>query len=239
MIFRQLFESESSTYTYILGDPKTKEGIVIDPVVETAKRDLDQIKDLGLTLRWILDTHVHADHITGASQLKKLLQDDGNHPNVQTAISAAAGVTCVDRALEDDEEIRFGGLTLLSIATPGHTDSCMSFYLPLGKGLVFTGDTLLIRGCGRTDFQQGDAEKLYQSVKSKLFKLPNSTLVFPAHNYQGISNSSIEEERAFNPRLNDTVSLEKFQSIMENLNLDQPKKIDQALPANLKCGRIN
>ncbi len=233
MIFRQLFEPESSTYTYILGDPTTNDGLIIDPVKETSARDLEQIKELGLNLRWILETHVHADHITGSHIIKQA------HPNAQTALSAHSNLDCADRLINDNEEIDFGGFHLKCYTTPGHTNSCMSYFFPRGYGMVFSGDTLLIRACGRTDFQEGDPKKLFHSVKEKLFTLPQSTLVFPAHDYNGVTNSTIAEEREHNPRLRDGITIEEFTEIMNHLDLAQPKKINIAVPANLKCGQVN
>lgn len=227
-IFFQMFEPESSTYTYIIGDEKTKEAAIIDPVLETLDRDLKFISELGLKLLYILDTHVHADHITAANEIRKVT-------GAKTAVSALANVDCVDLSLEDGQELRLGQKIIKAITTPGHTNSCMSFYF---EGRVFTGDTLLIRGSGRTDFQQGSSEKLYQSVHQKLFHLPDSTLVYPAHDYRGFTSSTIALEKKFNPRLGLHKSLDDFKKIMSELNLPYPKKIDASLPANLKCGTI-
>lgn len=227
--FFQLFESESSTYTYLIADKKTNEAAIIDPVIETFDRDRKLIEDLDLKLMYIIDTHVHADHITAANELRKC-------KGAKTAVSVGAGVQCVDINLEDGQELLLGDKTIKAIATPGHTDSCMSFYF---EDRVFTGDTLLIRGCGRTDFQQGSNEKLFHSVREKLFQLPEDTIVYPAHDYRGFTSTTIGLEKKFNPRLKLSNSFEDFKSIMNELKLAYPKKIDAALPANLACGNIN
>jgi glyoxylase-like metal-dependent hydrolase (beta-lactamase superfamily II)/rhodanese-related sulfurtransferase len=223
----QLFEAQSSTYTYIIFDPKSKEAAIIDPVLETVERDLALIKEMGLKLKYVLDTHVHADHITGAGELRRLTQ-------AKTAISKQAKVSCCDLPLEDGEELLIGDLKIKAISTPGHTDGCMSFYF---EGHVFTGDALLIRGCGRTDFQQGSSETLYHSVTQKLYKLPDDTIVYPGHDYRGFTRSTIGLEKQFNPRLNVNVSKESFIKTMAELKLAYPKKIHEALPANMACGK--
>jgi glyoxylase-like metal-dependent hydrolase (beta-lactamase superfamily II) len=227
-IFFQLFEHESSTYTYIIGDNKTKEAAIIDPVIETIERDLKLLKELELKLLYVLDTHVHADHITASGEIRK-------RTGAKTAISAIAGLDCADLLLEDGQELKLGNKIIKAITTPGHTNSCMSFYF---EGRIFTGDTLLIRGSGRTDFQQGSNEKLYQSVHQKLFQLPNETQVYPAHDYGGFTSSTIGLEKKHNPRLGESKSIDDFKKIMSELKLSYPKKIEQALPANLKCGKI-
>ncbi|WIA11128.1 hypothetical protein OEZ85_011271 [Tetradesmus obliquus] len=231
LIFRQLFDAASSTYTYLLACSETKEAILIDPVLEQVERDLQLIDELGLNLVQTPNTHCHADHITGSGKIKSL------RPGVKSSISANSGAAA-DIQLQHGDTIKFGTLELRVLATPGHTSGCKSFYLPPvspgSPGLVFTGDALLIRGCGRTDFQEGDAGLLYDSVHSKLFTLPDDTLVYPAHDYKGRTCSSIAEEKAHNPRL--SKNKEEFVEIMNNLGLPYPKQIDRALPANLKCG---
>jgi len=226
LIFRQLFEKESSTYTYLLADKVTKEAILIDPVLEMAERDAKLIKELGLTLKYGLNTHLHADHITGTGALKELL------PGMESVISAASGATA-DKTLIDGDTVRFGDRYVTALSTPGHTSGCMSYVLD-DSSIVFTGDTMLVRGCGRTDFQEGSSETLYDSVQSKLFTLPDECAVYPAHDYKGQTVSSIGEEKALNPRL--SKSKEEFVEIMANLKLSYPKQIDRALPANEKCG---
>ena len=227
LIFRQLFEKESSTYTYLLADSVTKEALLIDPVLETVERDSQLIKDLGLTLKYTLNTHVHADHITGSGKLKSL------HPEMKSVISACTTARA-DIHLNEYEFLEFGTWKLYGVATPGHTVGCTTFVLD-DLSRCFTGDAVLIRGCGRTDFQGGSAEQLYRSIHDKLFKyLPDSCEVWPAHDYKGLTVSSIGEEKRLNPRL--TKTLEEFIHIMDNLNLPPPKKINESVPANLQCG---
>jgi sulfur dioxygenase len=228
MIFRQLFDADSSTYTYLLACSQTKEACIIDPVLEKVDRDLKLIQELHLKLRFILETHIHADHITGAATLREAT-------GAKVALSAAANVTCADQKLQDGEILKVGNLKIKVIATPGHTDSCTSYFC---HDRVFTGDALMIRGCGRTDFQEGSSEKLFESVRKKLFTLPPETLVFPAHDYKGVLASSIAEEMEFNPRLGISNTKEEFVSIMRDLKLEPPKKIAESVPANLKCGKI-
>lgn len=228
IIFHQLFENESSTYTYLIADPQTKEAALIDPVLETFERDLQFIKDLGLKLKYSLETHIHADHITGAYEIKK-------RTSAQIGVSAVAAIPCVDLHLEDGQEINLGFHKIKVIATPGHTKTCLSYFI---EDRVFTGDALLIDGCGRTDFQQGSSEELFHSVREKLFKLPDSTKIYPGHDYQGRSFSTIENEKKTNKRLNLSLSKEQFKTIMSELKLAQPKKINEAVPANLNCGQI-
>jgi glyoxylase-like metal-dependent hydrolase (beta-lactamase superfamily II)/rhodanese-related sulfurtransferase len=230
MIFKQLFEKESSTFTYLLADPITKEAIIIDPVVETVERDLKLIDELGLNLVYTLDTHVHADHITGSGILRE-------KTGAQSVVSNAANVKCADIAVNDGDRLYFGSYNLEVRSTPGHTDSCVSFIVKnADKSYAFTGDTLFIRGTGRTDFQQGDAMTLYRSVHQKIFTLPDNTMIYPGHDYKGHTSSTVAEEKAHNPRLNTQISEGQFVEIMENLQLGLPKKIDVALPANQACG---
>ncbi len=226
LIFRQLQDPESHTYTYILGDSEAKEAVLIDSVSEQTARDLQLIGELGLKLQLILETHVHADHITGAWKLKQ-------KTGAQISLSKLSSVTMADRLLDDGENLRIGQLFIKAISTPGHTKSCMSF---LWNGKVFTGDTLLIRAAGRCDFQEGSAEQLYDSITNKLFALPESTLVYPAHDYRGFTCSSIREEKLFNQRIGGGKSKKEFVAIMNNLKLAYPEKMDVAVPANLRCG---
>lgn len=228
IIFHQLFENESFTYTYIVGDQSTREVVLIDPVIETFERDLKYISEWGYTLKFVLDTHIHADHITSAGEMRKKL-------GVKTGVSARAGVSCADLQLKDGDIVQVGNVAIKVLETPGHTDTCLSFYT---NGMVFSGDALLIRGCGRTDFQQGSSERLYKSVKQNLFSLPDDTVVYPAHDYKGVQRSTIALEKKFNPRLRDGISLEQFVETMNSLQLPLPKKIHEAVPANLVCGRI-
>ncbi|XP_053123569.1 persulfide dioxygenase ETHE1, mitochondrial [Hemicordylus capensis] len=226
LLFRQLFEEESFTYTYLLADTKTKEAVLIDPVLETAKRDSMLVKQLGLNLLFAVNTHCHADHITGTGLLKQLL------PGCRSVISRESGASA-DLLIKEGHTLTFGAFALEPRSTPGHTDGCLTYVLN-DKSMAFTGDALLIRGCGRTDFQQGSPETLYRSVHEKIFTLPGDCLVYPAHDYTGQTVSTVEEERTLNPRL--TLSKEEFVELMKNLNLPKPKQIDLAVPANLKCG---
>ncbi len=226
MIFHQLFEKETSSYTYLLGDGESKEAILIDPVVEMVERDLQLINELGLSLKYILDTHVHADHITGSGEIRK-------KTGAKVGVSSAYDMSCPDLHIEDGQEISFGRYTIKAIHTPGHTSGCLSYQI---GNKVFTGDALLVRGCGRTDFQEGSSEKLFSSVREKIFALPDDTIVYPAHDYKGFTQTSVELEKRLNPRLNLKKTKEEFIDIMANLKLTYPKKIQEAVPANLQCG---
>lgn len=226
LIFQQLFEAQSSTYTYLLGDRVSKEAVLIDSVLEAVDRDLKLIRELGLTLKYVLDTHIHADHVTGAGEIR-------NRLGIKTAVAKNANVPCVDVNLSENDEIKFGSFTIKALETPGHTDASLSFYC---EGMIFTGDALLIRGCGRTDFQSGSAATLYESVTKKLFNLPPETTVYPAHDYKGFTSSSIDAEIQNNPRLGQGRTKDEFIEIMNNLKLAYPKQIDRAVPANLSCG---
>jgi sulfur dioxygenase len=227
-IFYQLFEQESSTYTYLIADPVTKEAALIDSVIETVDRDLKLVEELGLKLKYVLDTHIHADHITGAGEIRK-------RTGAKSAVSEDAHVDCVDIALKDGQALLLGSKKIKALATPGHTNSCMSFVF---DARVFTGDALLIRGTGRTDFQQGSSDKLYESVHCKLFTLPDETQVYPAHDYRGQTASNIELEKKFNPRIGMNKTKDNFIKTMSELKLADPKKIQEAVPANLGCGTI-
>lgn len=225
-IFRQLLEYKSFTYTYLLADPETKEAILIDPVLETVDRDVKLVGDMGLTLKYGVNTHVHADHITGTGKIKEKI------PTCKSVISAA-GKAKADVLLKEGDKIKFGRFELEARSTAGHTNGCMTFVWH-EKGMVFTGDALLIRGCGRTDFQEGDAGLLYENVHKKILSLPANFQLYPAHDYTGQTVTTVAEEKQYNPRL--TKPKNEFIEIMKNLNLPYPKQIDQALPANLVCG---
>lgn len=227
-MFRQWLEETSHTYTYLIADEKTGCGFLIDPVVETFERDCSLIEELGVKVEWVLETHVHADHVTAASLFRKKFQS-------KIGVSKFSGAQKADRYFDDGEKFDLAGIAVQSIATPGHTDGCMSYYVPSFQS-VFTGDALLIRGCGRTDFQQGSSEKLFHSVREKLFGLPDNTFVYPAHEYKGRSVSTIIEEKKFNLRLNLKITLPEFQNIMANLNLAKPAQIEKAVPLNMQCG---
>lgn len=226
MIFRQLFEPVSSTYTYVLGCEETRQGILIDAVLPAWQHNLEELHRLGLKLAYTLDTHIHADHITAARKLKQEAGSRIAHP-------AFDNLACVDTPLEEGKPFELGSLRVDPLFTPGHTDGHHAYRV---DGRVFTGDALLIDGCGRTDFQNGDAPTLYRSVREKLFALPEDTLVYPAHDYQGRWVSSIGQERTRNPRLGGDKTLAEFVKIMHALKLDYPKFIDFALPGNRECG---
>lgn len=226
MIFRQLFEPLSSTYTYLLGCEETGLAVLIDPVIVAAERDLAEIRRLELTLAYTLETHIHADHITAALELKK-------KAGSKIAVPAHERLACADLGIEEGKPFQVGGITLQPLHTPGHTDGHFAY---LFGDRVFTGDALLIEGCGRTDFQNGDADALYKSVREKLFSLPDDVLVYPAHDYKDRHVSSIAQEKQRNPRLGKQRTLEEFRNIMANLNLPYPKFIDYAVPGNKLCG---
>lgn len=226
MLFRQLFDSESFTYTYLLADESSGEAALIDPVREQIERDLRVLRELGLTLRYALDTHVHADHITAAGDLRE-------RTGASTVSCVTGGADCASVHLGHGGELRIGGLLLRALATPGHTDDSLSF---LVDDRVFTGDALLIRGCGRTDFQNGAPDQLYDSVTKVLFALPDATKVYPAHDYSGQTMTTIAEERRYNPRLAGK-SRDEFIALMNNLRLAPPKKLHVAVPANRACGK--
>jgi sulfur dioxygenase len=229
LIFRQLFDPQSSTYTYLLGDGRAKEAVLIDPVFELAPRDAALLLELGLKLVVTLETHIHADHVTGAWMMKRKFGS-------QIALSADSGAEGADRYLAHGDRIAFGSRHLVVRATPGHTRSCMTYVLD-DESMAFTGDCMLIRGSGRTDFQQGDPHALYRSVHSQILTLPQACLLYPAHDYRGLTVTSVAEERNFNPRLGGEISEDDFTGYMSNLGLPHPKKMDIAVPANMQCGR--
>jgi sulfur dioxygenase len=224
-MFKQLFDEISSTLTYLIADDETKEAVILDPVNEHIDDYVTLVKQHGLSLKYALETHVHADHITASGKLKQQL-------GLQTGVSEQCGAESADLQLNDGDAIVFGRQTIQVIATPGHTAGSLSF---LWGDKIFTGDTLLINGCGRTDFQSGDASALYNSVTQKIFSLPDETLIYPGHDYQGRRVSSVMQEKLINPRLANK-SLEEFVDIMNALNLPKPRLIDLAVPANRKCG---
>ena len=223
----QWFDTTSSTYTYLLLDRPGGHAVIVDPVDTNAERDLAELTRLGLTLSHVLETHVHADHITSAALLRKLT-------GASVVVPAGAGVDGADREVADGDDVRFGDAPPIRVfATPGHTAASASY---LWNGCVFTGDALFIDGCGRTDFQGGDAGRLYDSVTQKLFALPDATLVYPAHDYNGRHTSTIGYERAHNARLAGRTR-EAFIALMHGLDLPMPKLIDVAVPANLRLGQ--
>ena len=226
--FRQLFDDESSTYTYLLWDKDSKDGILIDPVDIQVDRDLQVVKEEGVTLIYGVNTHAHADHVTGTGLLKQKVS------GLKSIISKSSGALA-DQHVVPGDKITFGSRFVEVRATPGHTAGCVSYVTDDSK-LVFTGDALLIHGCGRTDFQEGSADTLYDSVHSQLFTLPEDCVVYPAHDYKGRTSSTIGDEKINNPRLGASKTKSEFLDIMNNLNLSRPKKIDIAVPANMRCG---
>jgi sulfur dioxygenase len=230
MLFRQLFHAETGTYTYLLGCDATREALLIDPVIDNIHHYLQLLRELNLTLVVAVDTHVHADHITALGALRE-----------QTSCSSMMGeparAACISKSFSDGDVIRFGRLSIKALYTPGHTDDSYSFVFKAAHELwVFTGDTLLIRGSGRTDFQNGNARHQYQSIFEKLLTLPDNTRVYPAHDYKGWMVSSIGEERQHNPRLQ-VKDENAYVALMANLKLANPKWMDVAVPANLACGQ--
>jgi sulfur dioxygenase len=229
MIFRQLFERESSTYTYLIACEKTREAVLIDTVKSETEQYLRLLKELNLNLKYVLDTHTHADHITAAGDLRQ-------QTGACTLLGEEAHSTCVSQSMKEGDEFRIGELTITAWHTPGHTDDSYSFLLQENnQTYVFTGDTLLIRGTGRTDFQNGNAKDQYQSLQ-RLLSLPSDSLVYPGHDYKGWTVSTIVEEKQFNPRLQ-VVDLAAYVDLMNNLNLPNPKLMDVAVPANRACGK--
>ncbi|WP_404790121.1 MBL fold metallo-hydrolase [Altericista sp. CCNU0014] len=228
MLFRPLFDQDTWTYTYLIADEFTQEAVLVDPVLEQVERDLKLMNELGLTLKFCLETHIHADHITGTGKLHDLT-------GCESAVPENAHATCANRFLKDREVLQVGGIEIEAIATPGHTDSHYAYLVNSDR--VLTGDALLIRGCGRTDFQSGDAGTLYDSVTQRLFILPDETLVYPAHDYRGHSVSTIGEEKRWNPRFAGRTRA-GFIELMGKLNLPDPKKMMEAVPANELCGKV-
>jgi len=224
-MFKQLLDRESSTFTYLIVDDQTKEAALIDPVDCQMEVYVALLEELSVTLKYALETHVHADHVTASGKLRQRF-------GIQTAVSQQCGATSADLQLNDGDVLKLGQQSVKVIATPGHTPGSVSY---VWQDKVFTGDALLINGCGRTDFQGGDAGTLYDSITQRLFILPDETLVYPAHDYQGRWVSCIAQEKAINPRLSGKTR-EAFIALMQQLNLPKPKMIDIAVPANRKCG---
>jgi sulfur dioxygenase len=226
MIFQQLFEPVTSTYTYLVACPRTREAVLIDPVVEELDTYLATLKALDLRLMHTIETHIHADHVTAAAALRERLGS-------RSVVHAAGGAACADVIIRDGHVLTVGDLTLTARETPGHTNACVSWVM---EDRVFTGDALLIDGCGRTDFQEGDAGKLWDSIHRQLFTLDDATLVYPGHDYKGRTASTIGHERSHNARLGGDRPREDFVRLMGDLQLAKPKFIDRALPANQACG---
>lgn len=229
LVFRQLFDPQSSTYTYLLGDSASGEALLIDPVYEHVRRDTALLRELGLNLVATLDTHVHADHVTGAWLMK-----DASGSRIM--VSEASAATNADRLLKHGDQVRFGARHVDVRATPGHTSGCLTYVLD-DQTMAFTGDSLLIRGCGRTDFQQGSPALLYHSVREQILSLQPGCLLYPAHDYRGLTVTSVAEEKRFNPRLGGDIDEADFTGYMNNLGLPHPKLMDIAVPANLRCGQ--
>jgi glyoxylase-like metal-dependent hydrolase (beta-lactamase superfamily II) len=226
MEVRQLFDPKISTYSYLLWDAASREAALIDPVQGQVSRDIQLIRELDLKLLYTLETHVHADHITGSGLLRETL-------NSIVLVHENCGSKCADILLRDDDLIPLGSEKIRIMHTPGHTLGDVSYLLP---DIAFTGDALLIRGCGRTDFQSGDPGTLYDSITRRLFTLPDDTIVYPGHDYNGRSYTTIAEEKAHNPRVGRGKSRDDFISIMNSLQLDPPQYMHEVLPSNLRCG---
>lgn len=228
MLFRQLFDQDTWTYTYLIADLTTKEAVLVDSVLEQVERDFKLLNELDLKLKYCLETHIHADHITGTGKLREMTGCQGIVPE-------DAQAACADINIRDGETLQVGEITIKGIETHGHTDSHVAYLV--NNTHVLTGDALFIRGCGRTDFQGGDAGTLYDRVTQKLFTLPNETLVYPAHDYNGQTVSTIGEEKRFNPRFVGK-NRDSFIIFMNNLDLPDPHKIMEAVPANERCGKV-
>lgn len=228
VIFRQLFDPETSTYTYLLADEVSRKAVLIDSVLDQFERDVRLLRELELELAYALETHVHADHVTASGRLRDVL-------GCRVGVGESTGVTNADLLLRDGETVHCGELTLEVLATPGHTSGCVS-YVCRDAGSIFTGDVLLIRGCGRTDFQEGNAATLFDSVRGRLFSMPDETRIYPGHDYHGRMMSTVGEEKRFNLRIGLDRSAEEFAAIMGELDLAYPKQMDIAVPANLECG---
>jgi len=231
VLIRQLFDSESSTYTYLVADTDAEVALLIDPVSEKLSSYIQLLADLSLQLKYALDTHCHADHITALGQLRDIT-------GCETLAGKPSAMACVDRFFADGDILQLGSIALRAIYTPGHTDDSYCFFLDGEQQLLFTGDTLLIRGTGRTDFQNGSSEELYDSLFTKLLKLPDQTTVFPGHDYKGWTQSTILEERQSNPRLQ-VKNWQELDSLLEQLKLMNPKLMDIAIPANKQCGKTS
>ena len=234
MLFKQLFENESSTYTYLISCQDKQEAILIDPVVETLQRDIKILEQMNLKLTYAIDTHIHADHVTSAAALREIT-------NCKVAGPAGDNLTCRDINFKDKDYLIIGNnIKLEAIYTPGHTDTHFSYILKNNfENFLFTGDSLLINSCGRTDFQSGSSKDLYNTIKNIFYNMPNDTKIFPAHDYNKNNYSTIENQKKYNTLIDDKINIEEFIERMNNLKLDKPKKIDIAVPHNNKCGAID
>lgn len=229
ILLRQLFDAKSYTYSYLIADTDARVALIIDPVAECLPSYLQLLTELNLTLKFAIDSHCHADHVTALGKLRE-------ETDCETIVGKPSKVDCASRFICDGEDIECGGITLRAMYTPGHTDDSYCYYLEGDQPIVFTGDTLLIRGTGRTDFQNGSSEDLYNSLFNKLLTLPSDTTVYPGHDYKGWSQSTIAEEFKNNPRLQ-VKSWQELDLILSKLNLADPKLMDVAIPANLQCGK--
>ena len=230
MLLRQLFDRETWTYTYLIADEESGAAVLIDPVIDQLERDIKLLEELGLKLVYTLDTHTHADHITGSGLLRKRLGS-------KAVTGAHAGAEGADLLVDDGSRLKVGSVELEVRSTPGHTDGCITLVTADHKH-AFTGDALFIRGTGRTDFQQGSAKRLYRSIHDKIFTLPDDTIIWPGHDYRGMTSTTVGEEKRLNPRVGDGRTEAEFAEIMDHLNLPKPKKLDIAVPANLHCGIV-
>lgn len=228
MIFRQLIDPETSSFSYLLGAEESRQAVLIDPVLDQIDRDCTLLEELGLELRLTLETHVHADHVTASGRLRERLGS-------QVVVGARTGVRNADLLLDDGDAVEVGEVRLNALETPGHTAGCIT-YVCCDRALAFTGDALLVRGCGRTDFQQGDSDALFQSVRERIFALPDACLLYPGHDYKGRTVTSVAEEKRCNPRLGLHRSRAEFLTLMADLHLAYPKRMDVAVPANLESG---
>ena len=226
MFVRQLFDRETSTYTYLIADEVSNEAAIIDPVKEQLDRDILLIEQLGFNLKYTLETHVHADHITSSGQIRDKFGS-------KVVLHENSGAKCADMLLKDGDELTLGDIVIKAIHTPGHTNADLSF---LVEDYVFTGDALLVRDCGRTDFQAGSSSTLYNSINEKIFSLDENTTIYPGHDYYGFTASTVKEEKLFNNRLGNGKTEDEFVEIMANLDLALPRKIKESVPGNTNCG---
>ena len=226
MFVRQLFDRETSTYTYIIADEVSNEAAIIDPVKEQLNRDILLIEQLGFNLKYTLETHVHADHITSSGQMRDKFGS-------KVVLHENSGAKCADMLIKDGDELTLGDIVIKALHTPGHTNADLSFSV---EDTIFTGDALLVRDCGRTDFQAGSSSTLYNSINDKIFSLDEKTTIYPGHDYYGFTASTVKEEKLYNNRLGNGKTEDEFVEIMANLDLALPKKIKESVPGNTNCG---